>query len=133
MPLNPPPIAPRLIPAEIFRDSDDPADAVVFVDGAFALYALALLARLGSIGAEDTDEFDFRLEVVVDDEDKTVRMSTLTRFDVFSMRASSSSQSRMLPASTAGADGVAVGLPEEVDGRFIEAPDEAGLFDFAAH
>jgi len=33
MPLNPPPMAPMLIPADIFRDND----VVVFVDGALPL------------------------------------------------------------------------------------------------
>lgn len=85
---------------------------------------------MGDIVGEAIDEF--RLEVFVEDEETVVRMSTLTRFEVFSMRASSSSQARMLPASTAGADGAA-GLPVEVEGLFTDAPDEAGLFDFAAH
>ena len=149
IPLNPPPIAfPILIPAEIFRDSDDPppADAeLLFVkEGAFefeldfALYALALLERLGDIEGEVTeDESGLVVDVFVEEEESTVRMSALTRFDVFSMRVSSSSQARMLPASmpplAAAADGVAAGLPEEVDGLFIDAPDEEGLFAFAAH
>lgn len=84
------------------------------------------------MGGADTDEFELRLEAF-DDVERTVRMSTLTRFDVFSIRESSSSQSRMVPASTVGADGAAEGLPEDVDGLFIEAPDEDGLFAFAAH
>ncbi len=81
---------------------------------------------MGDIEGEVIDEFRFK---VFEDEETVVRMSMLTRFEVFSMRASLSSQAR---ASTAGIDGAA-GLPAEVEGLFTDAPDEAGLFDFAAH